>query len=275
MSEQPAAIDQLRLHAGGLPIGLQITGRRHDDLGVLQVAHACERMRPAQRPWPEPPTGAAADASTKLGYIAAPWPVPTRAATPVARAMRSARSAAEQRAVAPDDLLRHRPGRPGRGRRGRPGLAAAARDERRLPDQPDRAGHGARSRGTCSRRRAGRRRAARERGHFAAVQRWPTAAGRPPARLGRRCWRRTRATRSRCSGRSCGTSTAATPSACACARRARCPNGTHDDPLFPHVLACTPSAWRKGTCYPQAEETGRRALPPTRRRPGRCTPWRT
>jgi aspartyl-tRNA(Asn)/glutamyl-tRNA(Gln) amidotransferase subunit A len=38
-----------------LPIGLQIVGHRHDDLGVLQVARAWEAMRPAQPPWPEPP----------------------------------------------------------------------------------------------------------------------------------------------------------------------------------------------------------------------------
>ena len=33
----------------GLPIGLQIAGKRHDDLGVLQVARAWEAMRPAPR----------------------------------------------------------------------------------------------------------------------------------------------------------------------------------------------------------------------------------
>ena len=38
--------------ADGLPIGLQIIGRRHDDLGVLRVARAWEQMRPPQRPWP-------------------------------------------------------------------------------------------------------------------------------------------------------------------------------------------------------------------------------
>jgi Asp-tRNA(Asn)/Glu-tRNA(Gln) amidotransferase A subunit family amidase len=57
MSEQPAASVNCGYTAGGLPIGLQIAGRRHDDLGVLQVAHAWEQMRPAQRPWPEPPQG--------------------------------------------------------------------------------------------------------------------------------------------------------------------------------------------------------------------------
>ena len=56
MSEQPAAsIDCGRTHAG-LPIGLQIVGRRHDDLTVLQVARAWEQMRDPPPPWPEPPT---------------------------------------------------------------------------------------------------------------------------------------------------------------------------------------------------------------------------
>lgn len=55
MSEQPAASINCGYTAGGLPIGLQIAGRRHDDLGVLQVARAYEAMRPAQRPWPLPP----------------------------------------------------------------------------------------------------------------------------------------------------------------------------------------------------------------------------
>jgi aspartyl-tRNA(Asn)/glutamyl-tRNA(Gln) amidotransferase subunit A len=55
MSEQPAASINCGYTASGLPIGLQIAGKRHDDLGVLQLAHAWERMRPAQRPWPSPP----------------------------------------------------------------------------------------------------------------------------------------------------------------------------------------------------------------------------
>ncbi|MCO5090689.1 amidase [Bosea sp. (in: a-proteobacteria)] len=51
MSDQPA----ISVHAGltktGLPIGLQITGRRFDDLGVLRLARAWERMRgPIPRP---------------------------------------------------------------------------------------------------------------------------------------------------------------------------------------------------------------------------------
>ncbi len=59
MSEQPAASINCGYTAGGLPIGLQIVGRRFDDLGVLQVARAFEQLRPAQRPWPLPPPGAA------------------------------------------------------------------------------------------------------------------------------------------------------------------------------------------------------------------------
>ncbi len=55
MSEQPAASVNCGYTAGGLPIGLQIVGARHDDVGVLQVARLWERLRPAQRPWPEPP----------------------------------------------------------------------------------------------------------------------------------------------------------------------------------------------------------------------------
>jgi len=55
MSEQPAASINCGHTSSGLPIGLQIVGKRHDDLGVLQVARAWELMRPAQRAWPEPP----------------------------------------------------------------------------------------------------------------------------------------------------------------------------------------------------------------------------
>jgi aspartyl-tRNA(Asn)/glutamyl-tRNA(Gln) amidotransferase subunit A len=55
MSEQPAASINCGWTRAGLPIGLQIAGKRHDDLGVLQVAAAWEAMRPAGRAWPEPP----------------------------------------------------------------------------------------------------------------------------------------------------------------------------------------------------------------------------
>ena len=56
MSEQPAASINCGYTAAGLPIGLQIVGRRFDDLGVLQVARAWEQLRPAQRAWPLPPS---------------------------------------------------------------------------------------------------------------------------------------------------------------------------------------------------------------------------
>ena len=56
MSEQPAASINCGFDDDGLPIGLQIVGRRFDDLGVLAVARAYEAIRSAaMRPWPEPP----------------------------------------------------------------------------------------------------------------------------------------------------------------------------------------------------------------------------
>ena len=57
MSEQPAISVPCAHAANGAPIGLQIAGRRHDDLGVLRLARAWEQLRPADalRPWPQPP----------------------------------------------------------------------------------------------------------------------------------------------------------------------------------------------------------------------------
>ncbi len=56
MSEQPAATVNCGYSEEGLPIGLQIVGRRFDDLGVLSAAMALEAMRASEaRPWPEPP----------------------------------------------------------------------------------------------------------------------------------------------------------------------------------------------------------------------------
>jgi aspartyl-tRNA(Asn)/glutamyl-tRNA(Gln) amidotransferase subunit A len=56
MSEQPAASVNCGYDSEGLPIGLQIVGRRFDDLGVLAVARAFEAIRAFEaRPWPEPP----------------------------------------------------------------------------------------------------------------------------------------------------------------------------------------------------------------------------
>ncbi len=55
VGEQPA-VSVNAGHAGnGVPIGLQIVGRRFDDVGVLQMARAWERLRAPQRPWPVPP----------------------------------------------------------------------------------------------------------------------------------------------------------------------------------------------------------------------------
>ncbi len=56
MSEQPAISVPCACTASGLPIGLQIAGRRHDDLGVLRVARAFEHLRAPLLPWPKPPT---------------------------------------------------------------------------------------------------------------------------------------------------------------------------------------------------------------------------
>ena len=56
MSEQPAASVNCGYDHEGLPIGLQIVGRRFDDVGVLKIARAFEAMRAGEaRPWPEPP----------------------------------------------------------------------------------------------------------------------------------------------------------------------------------------------------------------------------
>jgi aspartyl-tRNA(Asn)/glutamyl-tRNA(Gln) amidotransferase subunit A len=55
MSEQPAASLNWRFSADGLPIGVQLVGRRFDDLGVLRLARALESLRSAQKAWPEPP----------------------------------------------------------------------------------------------------------------------------------------------------------------------------------------------------------------------------
>jgi aspartyl-tRNA(Asn)/glutamyl-tRNA(Gln) amidotransferase subunit A len=59
MSEQPAVSINCGYSDEGLPIGMQIIGRRFDDIGVLRVAAAFEAMRAGMvRPWPEPPSRA-------------------------------------------------------------------------------------------------------------------------------------------------------------------------------------------------------------------------
>jgi aspartyl-tRNA(Asn)/glutamyl-tRNA(Gln) amidotransferase subunit A len=55
MSENPAASINGGYDAHGFPIGVQIVGRRFDDLGVLGIAKAFETMRGPQKPWPKPP----------------------------------------------------------------------------------------------------------------------------------------------------------------------------------------------------------------------------
>ena len=52
MSEQPAASINAGYSQTGLPIGLQVIGHRHDDLGVLRLARAWQRLRGPQRAWP-------------------------------------------------------------------------------------------------------------------------------------------------------------------------------------------------------------------------------
>jgi aspartyl-tRNA(Asn)/glutamyl-tRNA(Gln) amidotransferase subunit A len=52
MSEQPAASINWTSSTDGLPIGVQLVGRRFDDAGVLAVSRLLETLRPAQRPWP-------------------------------------------------------------------------------------------------------------------------------------------------------------------------------------------------------------------------------
>ena len=54
MTQQPAASINCGYTIRGLPIGLQIVGRRFDDVGVLRIAQWYEHMRPEQRPWPTP-----------------------------------------------------------------------------------------------------------------------------------------------------------------------------------------------------------------------------
>lgn len=54
MTEAPSAAIPCGMSAGGLPIGLMITGRRFEDLGVLRVAHWFESARDPLPPWPCP-----------------------------------------------------------------------------------------------------------------------------------------------------------------------------------------------------------------------------
>jgi aspartyl-tRNA(Asn)/glutamyl-tRNA(Gln) amidotransferase subunit A len=53
MSEQPAASVNWSYSADGLPIGVQVIGKRFDDAGVLRLSRLLETLRPKQRPWPQ------------------------------------------------------------------------------------------------------------------------------------------------------------------------------------------------------------------------------
>jgi aspartyl-tRNA(Asn)/glutamyl-tRNA(Gln) amidotransferase subunit A len=55
MSENPAISINGGFSSRGFPIGVQIVGRRFDDIGVLGMAKAFEGLRGPQRPWPSPP----------------------------------------------------------------------------------------------------------------------------------------------------------------------------------------------------------------------------
>lgn len=52
MSDQPASSVNAGFTKAGLPIGLQIIGRRFDDVGVLRLSGAWEGMCSDKRPWP-------------------------------------------------------------------------------------------------------------------------------------------------------------------------------------------------------------------------------
>lgn len=52
MSDQPSVSVHAGMTADGLPIGLQITGCRFDDLGVLRMARAWEGLRGGEVLWP-------------------------------------------------------------------------------------------------------------------------------------------------------------------------------------------------------------------------------
>jgi aspartyl-tRNA(Asn)/glutamyl-tRNA(Gln) amidotransferase subunit A len=54
MSEQPAASINCGYTKDGKPIGLQIAGRRFDDLGVMRLSRWYEQARGPQKKWPEP-----------------------------------------------------------------------------------------------------------------------------------------------------------------------------------------------------------------------------
>lgn len=54
MSEQPAASVPWAMSIDGLPIAVQVAGRRFDDLGVMRLSKVLEQWRAPLPPWPEP-----------------------------------------------------------------------------------------------------------------------------------------------------------------------------------------------------------------------------
>ncbi len=55
MAENPAVSINGGYDGKGFPIGVQIIGRRFDDIGTLGMAKAFEGLRGPQKPWPKPP----------------------------------------------------------------------------------------------------------------------------------------------------------------------------------------------------------------------------
>lgn len=51
-SEQPAASVNWSYDRTGFPIGVQVTGHRFDDIGVIRLCAALETLRPEQKAWP-------------------------------------------------------------------------------------------------------------------------------------------------------------------------------------------------------------------------------
>ena len=55
ITQHPAASINCGFSTGGLPIGLQFVGQRHDDFGVLRAARAYEMAFATVDKWPESP----------------------------------------------------------------------------------------------------------------------------------------------------------------------------------------------------------------------------
>jgi len=52
MSEQPAASINWTFARNGMPVGVQVIGKRFDDAGVMKLCASLEVLRPQQKPWP-------------------------------------------------------------------------------------------------------------------------------------------------------------------------------------------------------------------------------